>query len=101
MKLKKGDNVKMMVGKDRGKTGVIIAASPSDERVTVEGLNLVKKRTKPRTQNEKGQMVEVARPIAISKVMLICPNCKVPTRIGGRIEGSRKVRYCKKCKATI
>lgn len=101
MKLKKGDNVKMMVGKDRGKTGTILVAYPREERVTVEGLNLVKKRAKPRMQNEKGQMVEVARPIAASKVMLICPNCKAPTRIGGRIEGNRKVRYCKKCKATI
>ncbi len=101
MKLKKGDNVKMMVGKDRGKTGAIIAAFPREERVTVEGLNLVKKRAKPRMQGESGQTVAVARPIAASKVMLICPNCKQPTRVGGRIEGDRKVRYCKKCKAII
>ncbi len=101
MKLKKGDNVKMTVGKDRGKTGTVIAAFPREERVTVEGLNLVKKRAKPRVQGESGQTVAVARPIAASKVMLICPNCKQPTRIGGRVDGGRKVRYCKKCKAII
>src|SRR6185437_5409947 len=100
MKLKKGDNVKIMSGKDRGKTGVILMASPTEDRVMVENLNLFKKRSKPRRQGEKGQMVEVARPMPTSKVMLICPNCKTPTRIGGRVEGNRKVRYCKKCKAT-
>lgn len=101
MKLKKGDNVKVMAGKDRGKTGTIVRAYPDEERITVEGLNIVRKRSKPRRQGEKGQIVEVSRPMTASKVMLVCPNCKEPTRVGGRIEGSRKVRYCKKCKATI
>ena len=101
MKLKKGDNVKIMSGKDRGRTGAILMAYPEEGRVTVEGLNVFKKRSKPRKQGEKGQIVEVSRPMPVAKVMLVCPNCKEPTRIGGRIEGNRKVRYCKKCKATI
>jgi large subunit ribosomal protein L24 len=101
MKLKKGDNVKIMSGKDRGKTGVILKAFPEDERIQIDGLNVFKKRSKPRKQGEKGQIVAVSRPLNASKVMLICPNCKSPTRIGGRMEGNRKVRYCKKCKATL
>ena len=101
MKLKKGDNVKILSGKDRGKTGVIMNASPTSEKITIDGLNVFKKRSKPHKQGEKGQIVAVSRPLNASKVMLICPNCKSPTRIGGRIEGSRKVRYCKKCKATL
>lgn len=101
MKLKKGDNVKVMAGKDRGKTGVITQAHPTEDRVTIEGLNTFKKRSRPRKQGEKGQIVNVSRPIQASNVMIICPNCKSPTRIGGRTEGNRKVRYCKKCKATL
>lgn len=101
MKLKKGDNVKILSGKDRGKTGVVLKAFPEDDRIQIEGLNVFKKRSKPRKQGEKGQIVAVSRPLAVSKVMIICPNCKAPTRIGGRMEGSRKVRYCKKCKAAI
>lgn len=101
MKLKKGDNVKILSGKDRGKTGVILKAFPEDNRVQIEGLNVFKKRSKPRRQGEQGQVVAVSRPLAASRVMIICPNCKSPTRIGGRAEGSRKVRYCKKCKATL
>lgn len=101
MNLKKGDNVKIMSGKDRGKTGVILKAFPEDDRIQIDGLNVFKKRSKPRKQGEKGQIVAVSRPLNASKVMLICPNCKSPTRIGGRMEGNRKVRYCKKCKATL
>ena len=88
MKLKKGDNVKIMSGKDRGKTGMILKAFPEDDRIMIDGLNVFKKRSKPRKQGEKGQIVAVSRPLAASKVMIICPNCKSPTRIGGRMEGS-------------
>jgi len=101
MKLKKGDNVKILSGKDRGKTGVILKAFPETDRIQIEGLNMFKKRSKPRKQGEKGQIVAVSRPLAASKVMIVCPNCKAPTRIGGRMEGTRKIRYCKKCKAAI
>ena len=101
MKLKKGDNVKILSGKDRGKTGVVLKAFPEDDRIMIDGLNVFKKRSKPRKQGEKGQIVAVSRPLAASKVMIICPNCKSPTRIGGRVEGSRKVRYCKKCQAIL
>ncbi len=101
MKLKKGDQVKIMTGKDAGKTGKVLTAFPAEDRVTVDGLNLVKKNTRPRRQGEKGQTVMVPRPLPVSRVQLICASCKNPTRVGYRVEGSAKVRYCKKCKATI
>jgi large subunit ribosomal protein L24 len=101
MKIKKGDNVKILSGKDRGKTGVVLKAMPASDKIMIDGLNVFKKRSKPRKQGEKGQIVAVSRPMPASKVMIICPNCKMPSRIGGRIEGNRNVRYCKKCQATI
>ena len=101
MKLNKGDSVKILSGKDRGRTGVVLKAYPDDDRIQIDGLNVFKKRSKPRKQGEKGQVVAVSRPLAASKVMIICPNCKSPTRMGGRMEGTHKVRYCKKCKATL
>ena len=101
MNIKKGDNVKVLSGKDRGKTGAVLEVFTATGKIAVEGLNLFKKHSRPRKQGEKGQLIEVSRPLPASKVMLICPSCKAPTRIGGRIEGKRKVRYCKKCKSTI
>ena len=101
MKIKKGDQVKILSGKDRGKTGAILRVLSEENRVSVEGLNLYKKRVRPKQQNQKGETVFVARPLSASNVMLICPNCKRPTRIGARLEGEQKVRYCKKCQANI
>ena len=101
MKLHKGDTVKIMVGKDRGKTGKVLESMPAAGRVIVEGLNLIKKRTKPRKQGETGQTINLPRPLPASRVRLICPNCKHAVRVGFRMDGPKKVRYCKKCEATI
>ena len=101
MKIKKGDNVMIMSGKDRGKTGVVFHVSPVSEKITIDGLNVFKKRSKPKKQGETGQTVLVPRPLPVSNVMIVCASCKKPTRIGHRIEGSKNVRYCKKCKSTI
>ena len=101
MNIKKGDNVKMLSGKDRGKTGVVLKVSPTTGRIMIEGLNIFKKHSRPRKQGEKGQLVEVSRSVNASNVMLICPSCKVPTRVGHRVEGNRNVRFCKKCKSII
>ena len=101
MKLKKGDQVKIMSGKDRGKTGAVLRALPESDKIVVEGLNTFKKRARPKKQGEKGQMIVVSRPLPASKVMLICTNCKEPTRVGVHVDGARRVRYCKKCKANI
>lgn len=101
MHLKKGDNVKVLSGKDRGKTGTILRAMPDEGKIIIDGLNMFKKRQRPRKQGETGQTVEVSRPLLASKVALICTSCKEPTRVGMRLDGTKKVRYCKKCKATI
>jgi len=99
MRIKKGDNVKIISGKDRGKTGNVSRIFPDENRLAVEGLNLYKKRVRPKRQGQKGEMVLVPRPLSASKVMLVCSNCKKPTRIGFRISGKQKVRCCKKCGA--
>ena len=99
MKIKKGDNVKIIKGKDRGKTGKVTKANPQTDKILVEGLNLYKKHVKPKNQNEKGQIVLVPRPIAISNVMLVCKACNNAVRVGYEIHDKNKVRYCKRCKA--
>ena len=101
MRIKKGDTVQIMRGKDRGKTGSVIHVFPEAHTITVEGVNLYKKRTRPKRQGKKGETVLVARPLAASNVMFLCKNCKRPTRVGLRTEGTQKVRWCKKCHASL
>ncbi|MBI5220734.1 MAG: 50S ribosomal protein L24 [Candidatus Liptonbacteria bacterium] len=101
MKIKKGDKVRILSGKDRGKEGPVAKAYPELYKITVEGLNLYKKRVRPRRQGEKGEMILLPRPLQVSKVMLLCPSCKKPTRVGSRLEGEKKVRRCLKCQAGV
>jgi large subunit ribosomal protein L24 len=98
LKIKKGDTVKMLKGKDRGKTGKVLEVRPKEMKVVVEGLNLVKKHKRFRTQGMKGEIVSLPRAVPIANVMLVCPSCGDPTRVGIlRLEG-RRFRVCKKCK---
>jgi len=99
MKLKKGDQVKIMRGRDRGKTGVILRVLKDSDRIVVEGANLVNKRTRPKQQGKKGETVAVPASMSVSSAMLVCKNCKEPARLGMKIEGDKKMRYCKKCGA--
>jgi len=101
MKIKKGDIVKILKGKDAGKSGKVIKSLPKENKVVIEGLNLYKKHIKPKRQNEKGQIVEVPRPVNISNVMLICPLCHQPTRINIITIKGKKERKCKKCQGTF
>jgi large subunit ribosomal protein L24 len=101
MKIKKGDTVLVISGKWRGKTGKVLKAFPKDFKVLVEGVNIVKKHQKPRRAGEKGEIVEIPKPIPVSKVKLICPHCKKATRVGYKIEEDKKFRICKKCKSKI
>lgn len=101
MKIKKNDTIKMLAGKDSGKTGKVLRSFPVEEKIIVEGLNIVKKNRKPRKEGEKGQIVETPRKITVSNAMLICPKCGKATRIGYKITDADKVRICKKCKAEI
>jgi large subunit ribosomal protein L24 len=101
LKIKKGDTVKVLQGKDRGKTGTVLHAHPEIQKVTVEGLNMAKKRMRPRKQNEKGQTVSIARPLPIGNVALVCKSCGKATKVGYRIEGTEKYRVCRKCDARV
>lgn len=97
MKIKKGDTVLMIKGKDRGRKGKVIKAIPKENKVIVEGLNLIKKHIKPRREGEKGKVVQLPRPVFVSNTKLICPKCKKATRIGYKILKEKKYRFCKKC----
>jgi large subunit ribosomal protein L24 len=101
MKIKKGDTVLVISGKWKGKTGKVLRAFPKEQKILVEGVNIVKKHLKPGGKREKGQIVEIEKPIHVSKVKLICPECKRPTRVGYEKVGDKKMRVCKKCKAKI
>lgn len=100
MKFKKGDQVQIMTGKDKGKAGSVSSILKDKDRVIVDGLNMFKKRSKPQGQGKKGETLMVARAIPAANVMYVCKNCKKPTRLGSRVEGDKKVRYCKKCDAS-
>lgn len=97
MKIHKGDTVKIMLGKDVGKTGKVTKIDNKKNKVLLDGLNLFKKHIKPKRQGEKGQTVTIPRPMNVSNVMLFCSSCKKPVRIGQKIEGGKKQRICKKC----
>lgn len=101
MKIKKNDQVKMSSGKDQGKTGKVLQIFPIENKLIIEGLNLVKKHVRPRREGEKGQRVEVPRKVPVSAVMLVCPKCQKTTRVGFEKNKEVKVRICKKCKAEI
>lgn len=103
MKIHKGDTVKMSSGKDRGKTGKVLRVSPTDRKLVVEGLNLVKRHLRPRRQGQKGQIIAKERFVHVSAVALVCPSCGKPTRVGYQVGpgGGSKQRFCKKCKAPI
>lgn len=97
-KLKKGDEVKVLAGKDKGKTGKIIKVYPQTAQVTVEGVNLFTRHQRPKRSRQKGQKVSVPMPLPASRLMLVCPNCGKPSRIGYQIsEQGEKKRRCKKC----
>lgn len=101
MKIKKGDTVKMLSGKDRGKTGKVLHVRPQDATLSVEGLNVRTKHVKPRRSGEKGQRIQFPGFIASSKVMLVCSSCGKPTRVGAVLESGKKVRVCVKCKSHL
>ncbi len=113
MRFKKGDKVKILAGKDQGKTGKVLQVFPSHNRVSVEGRNLLIKHMRPRRQGEQGQRIEFPAPMSASNLMLVCPRCGKPSRLGvsyteiTKSAGAttnkikKKNRVCKKCKAII
>lgn len=100
-KIKRGDMVRVLRGKDAGAQAKVLAVLPRDEKVVVEGLNMAKKHVRARTTSQKGQRVSIAAPIRIANVQLICSQCKKGTRIGITRENGLRQRVCKKCKSVI
>jgi large subunit ribosomal protein L24 len=96
MHVKKGDNVMVISGKDKGKTGVILASFPKKDRVLVEGVNIIKKHSKPSQVNPQGGIINQEAPIHVSNVMPIDPKTGEPTRVGIKDVDGKKVRYAKK-----
>ena len=101
--IRKNDNVVVTTGKDRGKRGRVLKVLPENNRVVVEGVNFIKRHTKPNPQRQiKGGLVEREAPLHASNVQLGCPECGKPTRLGRKILGDgRKVRVCLKCEGVV
>ena len=101
MKIKKNDQVKMLNGKDRGKIGKVLEVFPRAGKASVEGLNIIKKHTRPKKEGQKGQRIEIPRAVDASNLILICPKCQKTARVGYKITDKNKLRVCKKCKTEI
>jgi large subunit ribosomal protein L24 len=102
MKVVKNDTVLVISGNYKGKKGKVLKVFPKENRVVVEGVNFVKRHTRPTPKNQQGGIVEKEAPIHVSKLMVICPKCSTPSRIGRKVlvDGSR-VRLCKNCEEMI
>jgi large subunit ribosomal protein L24 len=104
LKIRRGDQVRVMTGKDRGKEGKVLATFPKDDRVIIEGVNLVKRHLKLRAARgragQEGGIITKEAPVHISNVQIVCPSCG-PTRIGYQIKDGAKVRVCRKCDGEI
>lgn len=102
MFIKKGDTVKILSGKDRGKTGKVLSANLKLRKIVVEGANIFTRHERPKKQGQKGQKIQLPRPTDSSNVMLVCPHCRKPARIGYSIdEKGIKSRICKNCRKRI
>ncbi|HLD70298.1 MAG TPA: 50S ribosomal protein L24 [Negativicutes bacterium] len=101
MKVKKGDSVLVISGKDRGRTAKILKSFPKQGSILVDGINLKKKHIKPKRQGEKGQVIQAPAPMDASSVKFLCPKCGKAVRIGYKIGDGRKSRVCKKCNSEV
>ncbi len=101
MKLRRKDTVMMLAGRDKGKTGEIERILPQTNQVIATGLGVVKRHTKPSSSIPRGGILDITKPVSAAKVALVCPACKLPTRIGYNINGDNKERICRKCQAVI
>ena len=101
MNVKKGDTVIVLSGKDKGKQGKVLGTVPSEDKVVVEGCNMVTCHIKPRKQGETGGIVQREAAMYASKVQVVCPKCNKGTRIAHKIENGKKSRVCKHCGAEL
>ena len=101
MNVKKGDTVVVLSGKDKGKQGKVLGTVPTEDKVVVEGVNMVTCHVKPRKQGETGGIVQREAALYASKVQVVCPKCKKGTRVAHKIENGKKIRVCKHCGAEL
>jgi len=101
MKIKKGDNVLVISGKDKGRTAKVMKAFPKEMGILVEGINMKSKHVRAKRQGEQGQVVKISAPIDVSDVKFLCPKCGKATRLGYKVEENKKFRICKKCKSEV
>jgi large subunit ribosomal protein L24 len=101
MKILKGDKVKIMAGKDKGREGKIERVYKKQGKALIEGINIYKRHIKKSEKVPQGGIIDVPRPIDVSKIMLICPKCNKPSKISIKRENKKKIRICKKCKSVI
>lgn len=102
MKIKKGDKIAVITGKDKGKTGDVTRVIPSESKVVVSGINIAKKAFKATKKNPKGGIMEIAKPLEVSNVMLICSNCSKPARFSiSKAKDGKRIRTCKRCKSVV
>lgn len=101
MTIKTGDNVLVITGKDKGKQGKVLEVNRETNRVTIDGVNVVKRHQKPRSQQDKGGIISKVAPIDASNVMVVCPSCGKPSRVGHKEVNGKKVRVCKKCGTSL
>ena len=101
MNVKKGDNVVVLSGKDKGKQGKVLGTVPAQDKVVVEGVNMATVHVKPRKQGETGGIMQREAALYACKVQVVCPKCGKATRVAHKVTGDKKVRVCKKCGAEI
>lgn len=101
MKFKKGDQIIVTAGKDKGKRGKIEKMFPQEQKMLISGVNMYKRHMKARSQSQPASIIDIVKPLPVANIALICPRCSLPTRVGWTIEGQEKKRICKKCKAEI
>jgi large subunit ribosomal protein L24 len=102
MNIRKGDRVRVLTGKDRGKEGEVMRAIPTAGKVIVEGVNIARKHQRPTRATQQGGIIDRDMPLPVSNVALVCPSCGKPTRVGYKIDASgQKARVCKRCGGEI
>jgi large subunit ribosomal protein L24 len=102
LRIKKGDKVVVLAGRDKGKTGRVLKVFPQDNKAIVEGVNLVKKHLRRRSENEPGGIKEVPSSIHVSNIAIFCPSCNRGAKLGVKIlEDKTKIRICKRCQKEI
>lgn len=101
LKIKKGDTVRVIKGKEKGKEGKVERVFPSKQLVLITGINQYKRHVKARTARQRSEIVTITRPLPIANVGFVCPKCSKMSRVGFRFVENKKVRVCKKCEATV